>query len=223
MDKTSYTNLAKSWEYAETVAQARQPERLAALRQAAEQEGFPQESACQADFLRLLVRLSGAQSVIVVGTGSVSETYQLINGLQGGGQLTAVDSSAAGAAAIRKLFVALDDETDTTLRVVNVAAGQFLPRLNASDYDLIVVAGDTANYEPAFGQAERLLKHGGTIVFTDALAFASRKANGGLMNPPDRSDKAGTPRALIEEAQSDERFTTTLIPVGTGLLLSVKQ
>ena len=222
MDKTSYTNLAKAWEYAENAAQDKQSERLAALRHATEQDGFPQGSASQADFLRLLVMLSNAQSVIVVGTGAVVETYQLISGLNGDGQLTAVDSSAAGAAAIRKLFSELDDDTDTTLRVVNVAANQFLPRLNASDYDLIVVAGDVANYEPAFEQAERLLRRGGAIVLTDAFAFASDEANGGLMNPAERSDKAVTLRSLIEQAQSDERFTTTLIPVGTGLLLSVK-
>lgn len=223
MNKTSYTNLAKAWEYAEDVAFAKQSEALNALRIHAEEVGFPQGSAAQADFLRLLVGLTGARSIIVVGTGSVVETYQLIAGLGGTGLLTAVDSSPEGTALIRRMFTRLDNQTGTTLRVVNVAAGQFLPRLNAADYDLIVVAGDAGNYAPAFAQAERLLRRGGTVVLTDVLAFASPVSNGGLLNPADRGDKATAMRELLEAVQDDERFDVTLVPVGTGLVLCVKR
>lgn len=223
MDKTSYTNLARAWQYVEDAAVAGEPQSLAALRQDAQSRGFPQESAAQDDFLRLLVRMTGTHSIIAIGTGAVAQTHQLIAGLDGAGLLTAVDSSPAGAAAIRTMFNALDDGTDTTLRVVNVAVGRFLPRLNAADYDLIVVSGDAANYAPAFEQAERLLRRGGAIVFTDALAFASPTARGGLLNAADRSDKAVALRALIDDVRDDERFDSVLIPVGTGLLIGVKR
>lgn len=223
MNKTSYTNLAKAWEYAEDVAFAKQSEALNALRIHAEEVGFPQGSAAQADFLRLLVGLTGARSIIVVGTGSVVETYQLIAGLGGTGLLTAVDSSPEGTALIRRMFTRLDNQTGTTLRVVNVAAGQFLPRLNAADYDLIVVAGDADNYEPAYRQAVRLLRAGGSLTFTDAFAFAGPDANGGLLNPADRSGKAATLRALLDTIMSDEEFDTTVVPVGSGLTISVKR
>ncbi|KAB8292842.1 O-methyltransferase [Bifidobacterium avesanii] len=223
MNKTSYTNLAKAWELAEDTAFARQSDRLHALRLNAEETGFPQGSASQADFLRMLVRLTGARSIIMVGTCNAVETYQLVAGLAGGGQLTAVDSSPEGTTLIRRMFAQLDNETDTTLRMVNVAASQFLPRLNASDYDLIVVAGDAGNYAPAYRQAVRLLREGGALVFTDAFAFAGANANGGLLNPADRSDKAVELRTLLDTVAADEEFDTTLAPVGTGLMLSIKR
>ena len=223
MNKTSYTNLAKAWEFAEDAAFARQSDRLHALRLGAEEAGFGQGSASQADFLRMLVQLTGARSVIVVGTCNAVETYQLVMGLNGSGQLTAVDSSPEGATLIRRMFAQLDNETGTTLRVVNVAASQFLPRLNAADYDLIVVAGDADNYEPAYRQAVRLLRAGGSLTFTDAFAFAGPDANGGLLNPADRSGKAATLRALLDTIMSDEEFDTTVVPVGSGLTISVKR
>ena len=65
--------------------------------------------------------------MIAIGTGSVVETMQLINGLDNAGQLTAVDSSTQGIALIRKLFNRLSDDTETTLRAVNASAGVFLP------------------------------------------------------------------------------------------------
>ena len=131
MDRTSYTNLAKAWEFVEDHAFSRQSVELNAVRTRAEETGIAQGSAAQAELLRVLVHMIGASSVIAVGTGSVVETLQLVNGLENGGQLTAVDSSSQGIALIRTLFNHLSDEIQTTLRAVNAPAGVFLPRLNA--------------------------------------------------------------------------------------------
>ena len=180
-------------------------------------------SAAQAELLRVLVHMIGASSVIAVGTGSVVETLQLVNGLENGGQLTAVDSSSQGIALIRTLFNHLSDEIQTTLRAVNAPAGVFLPRLNAETYDLIVVAGDPGNYDASFEQAPRLLKSHGVIVFTDMLAFESAESAGGVLNPANRDAKSVAMRALLETVESDERFVTTLTPTGTGLLVAVKR
>lgn len=223
MDRTSYTNLAKSWEYVEDHTFSRQSAELNAIRTAAEEAGIPQGSAAQAELLRMLVRMLDASSVIAIGTGSVVETMQLINGLDNAGQLTAVDSSTQGIALIRKLFNRLSDDTETTLRAVNASAGVFLPRLNAENYDLIVVAGDPENYAAAFAQAPRLLKPHAAIVFTDVLAFDSATSAGGVLNPANRDAKSIAMRELLETVESDERFVTALTPTGTGLLVAVKK
>ena len=89
MDRTSYTNLAKAWEFVEDHAFSRQSVELNAVRTRAEETGIAQGSAAQAELLRVLVHMIGASSVIAVGTGSVVETLQLVNGLENGGQLTA--------------------------------------------------------------------------------------------------------------------------------------
>ena len=209
MDRTSYTNLAKSWEYVEDHAFSRQSAELNAIRTAAEEAGIPQGSAAQAELLRMLVRMLDASSVIAIGTGSVVETMQLINGLDNAGQLTAVDSSTQGIALIRKLFNRLSDDTETTLRAVNASAGVFLPRLNAENYDLIVVAGDPENYAAAFAQAPRLLKPHAAIVFTDVLAFDSATSAGGVLNPANRDAKSIAMRELLETVEEVISFYRT--------------
>ena len=145
MDRTQYTNLAKAWEFTEEHARERESDALTDTRTAADESGQLQGSAAQACLLGMLVRITGAASVIAVGTGSLVETLQLAHALDNKGLLTAVDSTAQGIALIRKAFAELQDETDTTLRAVNAPASVFLPRLNANDYDLIVVAGDAEN------------------------------------------------------------------------------
>ncbi len=223
MNKTSYTNLAKTWQYVEDRALERQPETISMARSAAESDGVAQGSAAQAELLALMVSLVNASSVIAVGTGSVVETLQLVNGLNGAGQLTAVDSSTRGIEMIRALFTRLSDSTQTTLRAVNAPVSTFLPRLNAGDYDLIVVSGDANNYAATFEQADRLLSDHGVIVFTDVMALDGASSNGGVFNPADRSNKAVAMRELLDIVQSDERFQSVLTPTGTGLLIALKR
>lgn len=223
MDMTSYTTRAQAWEYIEDRAFARQSPLVQEVRAWAEESGIPQGPAAQGELLRAFVHITSATSVISVGTGSVIEILQMIEGMEGNGQLTAVDSSAQGIALVRRLFARLSDETQTSLRAVNANPGVFLPRLNGGVYDLIVVGGDASNYDATFVQAHRLLKPHGLIAFTDVLAFDSANTNGGVLNPADRSDKAVAMRNLINVVQEDERFITTLTPSGSGLLIAVKR
>ena len=223
MDKTSYANLARAWEYVEDHAYSRQTQALLDAREQAAQCGLAQGSAAQAQLLHTLACMMRSTSVITIGSGSLVEIVQLVDALHGTGQLTAVDSSTQGIALIRKIFFALSDTTQTTLRAVNAPVNVFLPRLNGTDYDLIVVSGDATNYLDTFAQAPRLLREHGVIVFTDMLAFEGDEANGGVPNPADRSDKAVVMRQLLDMVQDDDRFESSLTPTGTGLLIAVKR
>ena len=78
----------------------------------------------------MLVHMVNATSVIAVGTGSVVETLQLVNGLDNSGQLTAVDSSSQGIALIRTLFNGFPTRHRHASRRQR-SRRRVLPRLNA--------------------------------------------------------------------------------------------
>lgn len=228
MEHTPQSPLTAIWTNVEDHALERQSPGLARARADATEAGIPQGSAAQAELLRALEHMVGATSVIVVGTGAVVETYQLLDGLDGHGQLTAVDSSAQGIAMIRSLLRELADSTQASLRAVSAPAKVFLPRLNAADYHLIVVAGDVDNYRATYEQAPRLLNKGGIIAFTDILALAGQTADGAADDSVSMDDapdtrKADAMRQLLADVEEDERFESTLTPSGTGLLLAVKR
>lgn len=221
MDKRTYDNHAKAWVCIEDHEAAREPQSVRRARELATQAELSPCPASEGFLLAAFARMTKATSAIVVGTGSLVETAQLVDGLDGAGKLTAVDSSAAGVAAIRTFFSAIDDTTRTTLRAVNAAPAVFLQRLNGNDYDLIVVAGDASNYMPVLEQAPRLLRRGGAIVFTDALAMRAPHAKGGLTNTADRGEKAVLMRELLERIEDDERFTSAMTPTGDGVFIAV--
>lgn len=222
MKRTSYANLARLWTAVEERAEQREPESTTRIRRIAEGHGLRQPPAAQGELLDLLVRLVGARSVIAVGTGDVVDVLRLVHGLEGRGQVTAVDSSPAGIALVRSVASRLSEETSTGLRAVNAAPGVFLPRLNAGDYDLIVVGGATDNYAPTLAEAPRLLRGGGIIVFSDVMALADAEGDGGgVPDPVDRGEKTVAMRQLIDDLTDDERFDTALTPSGTGTLVAV--
>lgn len=221
MDKTSYSNHAKGWEFAEESPLNSESEHLRSFRRQAEAAGFHQCSLAQGAFLQFLAGETIGASIILLGTGSAIEALRLIQGLHGQGQFTAVDSSAEGANLIRKTF-----QTENTpglrLRAVNAPAGTYFTRLNPADYDLIVVSGEAGNYRDALNHAPRLLKEWGQLVFTDAFDLDKQPDLGGLMNPANRSDKTVTIRSIIDALTQEEGLESCLLPVGTGLLLVTK-
>ncbi|MEJ5921929.1 methyltransferase [Bifidobacterium thermophilum] len=222
MEYTTSSSFASAWSYVEDHALERQSPGLREARARATEAGMPQGSAAQAEFLGVIAHMIDAASAIVIGTGSVVETIQLLDSLGERGQLTTVDSSAQGIALTRTLLHDVPDGSLATLRAVNAPARVFLPRLNAEDYDLIVVAGDADNYPAAYLQAPRLLRSGGMAVFTDMLAIAGQ-TDAGVLDPDDHSAKADVVRQLLDDIEADERFSSVLTPIGTGTLLAVKR
>lgn len=220
MDRGTYTNHAKAWEFVEEYASARQHDLITMARRQAAATGFPHSSAMQAALLSMLVHLTSSRSVISVGTGNLVEVAALIDGLAGHGQLTAVDSSPEGAEAIKSSVRTISEATDTSLRVVHAQPGIFLPRLNAQDYDLIVVSGDAGNYPDTLAQSHRLLSEHGAIVFTDVLAYGSDPERG-VFNPADRDAATVTMRDLLDRIADDDQFEDALIPVGTGICVAI--
>lgn len=221
MDKQTFTQKAKIGQFVEQYARAHETDAIQQLRTQGLAQGFKQSSASQNHMLRVLVSMLRAQSIILVGTGSLIETAQLVEGLRNTGKLTVVDSSERGVATIRSYFSSITDQTNTQLRAVRADIATYFSRLNPNEYDLIVVCGDAGNYSPTFEESTRILTETGSIIFTDITASANAPT-GGIMDAADRSDKAVAMRSLLEQVEQDDRFDTSFIEVGTGVLLATR-
>lgn len=222
MNNTDFENTAKAWQFVEKESISLENDLLKDTRRRGADAGFPQGSAAQARFLSVMAQSIKAESIILVGTGSLVETERLIEAMNGEGILTVVDSTAKGADTTRATFGRLQDRVKTKLRIVNVPAQEYLSKLNPDDYDAIVVTGDAVNYKPVYDMAPRLLHQGGLLFITDALAL-HRNPNGGLVNPADRGEKAVVLREILDSLKEDDRFSLSLVPVGTGLAVALKK
>ncbi|NEG70172.1 O-methyltransferase [Bifidobacterium choloepi] len=239
MNKESFINHAKAWEFTEGHERDRESGIVAEARTRAAEAGLPQSSAAQGAMVDTLLALVGASSAIVVGTDVLVETAQIIEGFErfspsaslhgtigvtgphsSVARVTTVDSSPQGIAEVRRFFNAVGNRTSAILRAVNADPRVYLTRLNADDYDLLLVSGDPDNYTASFAAAPRLLHRGGVLVFTDVLAMGDDASSEGVVNAADRSAKAVAMRALLDAVEDDERFSTALLPVGSGILVA---
>ena len=223
MDKTSYNNIARGWEFAEASALNVESDKLQTLRDKASEAGFAQCSRSQGAFLQFLAGRNAPASIILVGNGSVVEALRLMTGLHGHGQFTAVDSTAQGTSLVKKIFAGMEKaHPGMRLRAVNAAARTYFPRLNPSDYDLIVVSGNGDNYQQVMDQAPRLLKDRGQLIFTDAFDLLEDPDKGGVLNPANRSAKTTTLRTIMDAISKDNAWESCLLPIGTGMIMATR-
>lgn len=229
MEHNDALNLAKAWEYTDRLAASAEPAGIQDVRDDAIELGFSPTSAMQAQWLGMMAHLLQAESVLLLGTGNAVETAQLLIAMDSvstqtaAGQLTVVDSSHRGAVLVRSVPARLEQPIRTRLRVANTSAQLFVPRLNAGDYDVVVIDGDLSNYEDMLDRAHRVLRDGGVLIVADAFAQRDEQSQGGVINPADHSSKAVLMRAFTEEIVHDDRFAVHVLPIGTGIIVAAKQ
>ncbi|WP_418968745.1 O-methyltransferase [Alloscardovia omnicolens] len=222
MNSTTYSHISQAWQFIEETSMRFDSEAIQSLRVATSKDAHAPElmSSSQAAFLRMQAQLVSARNVLLIGVDSGIEIPALIDGMRQEGQLTVVTPSSASAQRTREIFDSLRS-TRTRMRYVSSDVPTFLHRLNAHDYDIIIVSSQAENYITATQEAQRLLRAQGILILTDAMAMTDDNSQGGVPNPADRHDKAVALRTIIDELMSNEKYDATLLAIGTGLLMAV--
>lgn len=166
-------------------------------------------------FLRWLASSLHAINVVEVGTGSGMGSLWLTAGMHKEGVLTTIDPEA------EHIRVARDCAKDAGISAARIRfivgdCIDVLSRLTDDGYDLLVWHADPRDVSAAVDQAYRLLHQGGTLVIDRALWHLK------VPDPAQRDEKTLAMRDTSKALRADERWLTTLLPVGDGLLLATK-
>lgn len=204
---------ARSWGYSEDFSAP--SDQVAASRQVAVELGAEPLSVGTATTLRFLSRALKAQQVVEVGTGSGTSGLALFEGMGSQGTLTSIDPESDRQAAARQAFTAAG-LTSRNFRLIAGAPLEVLPKLQDGNYDLVFINGDKLEYVEYVDQALRLLRHGGMIVLNDALWRNL------VADPDNEDDESVIIREALGAVLDTEEFTSTLLPVGSGLLAAIK-
>jgi predicted O-methyltransferase YrrM len=166
--------------------------------------------------LRVLAAATGARTVAEVGTGSGVSGLYLLGGMADDGVLTTIDIEGENQRAAKEAFNAAGI-APARYRLINGSAAEVLPRLRDGAYDLVFVDADKSAYAVYYEQALRLLRPGGVVAFDNAL-WHDRVAD-----PAQRDTDTVVLRDLSRTVRDDDRFVSTLLPVGDGLLVAAKR
>ncbi|MDT3486325.1 O-methyltransferase [Stenotrophomonas maltophilia] len=155
------------------------------------------------EFLSVLVRFGTARRVLEVGTSNGYSTLWLAEAAAAiDGHVTTLEFAEDKAAMARANFARSGLAEHITL--VHGDAGQWLAQAADASIDLLFLDSDRGQYAGWWPQLRRVLCAGGLLVVDNATSHAEE------MEPL---------RALLE---ADANFSTSLVPVGNGELLAVR-
>lgn len=203
--------------YLQTLLQPRSP-LLAELEQHCERDRIPNIQPEAAQFIRLLLQMHGAQRMLELGT---AYGYSALHWCEAApaAQLVTIELAAERAAIARGYFARA--RVEQRVQLLEGDAGQLVPHLEGK-FDVVFIDAAKGQYRLFFEQALEKTRSGGLII-TDNVLFR------GLVAAEDDQLIEPRHRKMIEKIRAFNRFicehpqcTTSIVPIGDGLAVSLK-
>jgi predicted O-methyltransferase YrrM len=156
-----------------------------------------------ASFVWVLLRALRAQAVVEIGTSNGYSTIWFADAMRiTGGRLVSVDVDAAVQREAAANLARAGLEAHVELRTVD--GGRFLAAAPTESVDVLFLDSERPEYAAWWPHPQRVLRPNGLLVIDNVLSHA---------------DEVSDSRALVE---ADPRLASTIVPVGKGQLLAVK-
>ena len=163
-------------------------------------------------FLKTLVRLTGARTVLEVGMFTGYSALMMAEGLPGDGRLITCEIDPKAEAIARRYFADSPHGKKITIRM-----GPALETIKtlSGPLDLVFIDADKPNYSNYYEACLPLLKPGGLIVADNVLW------SGKVLDPQDDDTRAIV--AFNDMVQSDSRVENVCLTVRDGMMLARKR
>lgn len=172
----------------------------------------------QGQFMALLVKLTGAKRVLEIGTFTGYSSLVMASALPEDGELICCDNSEAWTAIAKKYWhkAGLQNKISLFLQEAAVTLQHLLDNAAAGTFDFIFIDADKQNYPLYYEQSLKLLRRGGLLAVDNTLW------SGSVADPENMEPGTRAIRRFNEMVKNDSRVTKSLVPIGDGLTLIVK-
>lgn len=199
----------QAWAYAEDIAL--DTEEFSATRAGADEIGVTPVSPATGALLRLIA--ANVQHAVEVGTGSGLSGLYLLTA-NPNLILTTIDVDSEAQSVAREAFARAGIRPSRS-RIINGRSADLLPRLADSSYDLVFLDGAPSETPGDVEEALRILRPGGILAIDRALL------GGKVADPARREPDTVAMRNVIRDLSEGDHLTS-LVPIGSGLLLARK-
>jgi predicted O-methyltransferase YrrM len=179
-----------------------------------EEVGAAEPSAAVGNFLKFLTQLTGAKSVVEIGTSSGVSGLWVLQGLPSDGVLTTIDAEREHSKIARNIFEEADIPS-TKYRIITGNLIDVIGKLADNSYE-VVITRDGMDLFEVVQESHRLLRPGGLLVIDHALS------GGKVADSTQRDPESISRRDAIKVIKEDARWSSTVIPIGAGILLANK-
>jgi len=179
-----------------------------------EEVGAAEPTAAVGNFLKFLTQLTGAKSVVEIGTSSGVSGLWVLQGLPSDGVLTTIDAEREHSKIARNIFEEADIPS-TKYRIITGNLIDVIGKLADNSYE-VVITRDGMDLFEVVQESHRLLRPGGLLVIDHALS------GGKVADSTQRDPESISRRDAIKVIKEDARWSSTVIPIGAGILLANK-
>ena len=192
------------------------PAMMAARERAARLSGTPAVEPAVGALLAVLAAGVSARAVVSIGSGGGLAGLWLLEGMRSDGVLTALDGDPEQLRAARQSFSEAGVPASRT-RLIFGTPGEVLPRLSTRAYDMVCCAGPPREYAAQLPQLLDLVRAGGMLTLHGLLA------GGRIADRTARDPQTVAWRELTRSIRDEESLTSSVLPVGAGLLVAIKR
>ncbi len=174
--------------------------------------GNPSTAVC--GFIKFIVQLAQARSVVEIGTGSGVSGLWIFQGLAKDGLLTSIDTERENSSSARKVF----EEAGLSAQRYRLITGNIIDvvgKLADQNYDVMIVRPAQDLFD-VIQEGYRLLNSHGVLIIDYALG------GGKVADPTQRDFDTISRRDAIRAIKEDSRWNSTLLPLGAGVLVATK-
>ena len=176
--------------------------------------GIEDPSAAVGGLIKFVVATLGAEAIVEIGTGSGVSGLWVFASASKDAVLTSIDVEREHAAVARSAF----EESGISpqrFRLISGVVSEVVGKLADANYDLVIIR-PAADLMDLVHEAHRLLRVGG-ILFIDHVM-----SGGKVADPTQRDFESVSRRDGIRAVKEDSRWSSTLLPLGGGVLLATK-
>jgi caffeoyl-CoA O-methyltransferase len=166
----------------------------------------------EGQFLKMMVKVTGARRVVEVGTFTGYASLQMAEGLPADGKLITLDLNPVCLALARKYFA--KSEYGKKIEIIEGAALESIAKIEGP-LDLVFIDADKGNYLNYYEALLPKVRSGGVILVDNVLW------SGGVLEPKSDDDKAIN--AFNDRVSHDDRVDKVLLTVRDGVFFIRKR
>ncbi|MEM7555010.1 MAG: class I SAM-dependent methyltransferase [Cyanobacteria bacterium P01_A01_bin.84] len=180
--------------------------------------GIMQISPEQGQFMSLLVKLIGAKKTLEVGVFTGYSTLAVAMALPTDGKVIACDNSEEYTSIASQYWqkAGVEEKIDLHIAPAMETLDKLLEQREEGSFDFVFIDADKSNYDGYYERSLQLVRQNGLIVIDNVLW------SGKVADPEVQDNRTNKIRDLNQKLYEDERVTLSLLPIGDGLTLAMK-
>ena len=181
--------------------------------------GMMQVSPEQGQFMAFLVRLTGTRRALEIGTFTGYSALCVAQALPSDGRLVCCDVSEEWTSVGQRYWqsAGVSDKIDLKIGPATETLQALREDGEEGRYDFAFIDADKKNYLVYYENVLSLLRTGGVLLIDNVLW------GGSVANPGKNDDDTNAIRTLNQHLRGDDRVLLSMLPVGDGLTLVMKQ